>query len=228
MSLSVAELDDGRRRWWRRLTRVRLPARLPRPGRWSAISCPQCIQSFAAGCRNRQGGHAEHVVRCSCRLRARSARDSLSTFVATTCRSTRHSHPASGPPRGRSRARDGGRRPAAAVTRRCVRRSSPEVRFRHRPQFVRRLRAAPRVAVARQVHEVQGPPPRAPRASLEPDPIEVRQPGLAGRRARARDLRPAQRVDQGRLADIRPAGQRDLRETVVRECRRPVRRPRRS
>jgi hypothetical protein len=49
------------------------------------------------------------------------------------------------------------------------------------------------------------------------DAIDVREPGLAGCRAGARDFLPDQRVDQARLPDIRTPHERDFRPAVAGE-----------
>ena len=180
--------------------------------------CPQCIQSFAAGCRNRQGGHAKHVSDDPQVARPLGARQ-LVHFGGDDL-------PVDPMPSSHRAAREVGLEPRMARVdqqqRRPAARPPPPGSTLPRPPAVRppncprparsRSRAGPRCR--RTTGRAR---PRRPRR----DPIEVREPGLARRRAGARDLRPAQRVDQARLPDIRPAGHRDLREPVVRDAVRP-------
>ena len=74
------------------------------------------------------------------------------------------------------------------------------------------------VAIAGEIDEVDGPSTRTTRAGFGDEAIDVGQPGLAGRRAGAGDLRPAQRVDQTRLADVRPSNEGDLCDAVARDA----------
>ncbi len=74
--------------------------------------------------------------------------------------------------------------------------------------------STPRVAVSRQVHQEER---RCPSAL---DPVEVRQPGLAGRGARAREAPADERVDQARFTDIRAADHGQLGQVFPRKPRR--------
>jgi hypothetical protein len=77
-----------------------------------------------------------------------------------------------------------------------------------------RVAAATGITVTRKVHEVEPP------AALSRDAVDVGEPGLAGCGAGARNPPPDQRVDQARLADIRPSNERDGRLTLAGEvCR---------
>ena len=67
------------------------------------------------------------------------------------------------------------------------------------------------VTITGEIHEVERP------AASSRDAIDVREPGLAGCRAGARDLLPDQRVDQARLPDIRTPHERDFRQAVAGE-----------
>ena len=232
--LERAELDDRRAGCPRprrpparavRAARCRFARPVPRRSRCRslatlAISSPQFIQSFAARRRNRQRRPFRTSVRVPSGCAPRSARDSLSIFVATTCRSTPRSSPTSAPPsmsdsspgwrESTSRARARELRLAGSVG---CRDAPPKYALGDHSQapFSRPSAAAPRVAVSRQIDEVQRSIVRGRLASVERDAIDVGQPRLARRRAGARDLRPAQRVDQARLADVRSSGERDLR-----------------
>ena len=73
------------------------------------------------------------------------------------------------------------------------------------------LSKACREAIARQVDDVYR------RSLTAGDTIDVRQPRLAGRPARARDGLPDKGVDQARFADIRSPHQRDFRQALLRE-----------
>src|SRR5207245_8861139 len=86
-------------------------------------------------------------------------------------------------------------------------------RPRHLLERAGRVFPAPRVPVARQIHEIQ-------RAALARDAVDVRQPRFARRRARARQAPANERVDQARLADVRASHQRDLGQIVLREVAR--------
>src|SRR5262249_16306293 len=79
-----------------------------------------------------------------------------------------------------------------------------------------RTRAAARVAVPREIDEIHAPPARSAGPGFERDPVDVRQACLAGRRARPRDLRTRQRVDETRFSDVRAADERNLRQAVAR------------
>jgi hypothetical protein len=96
-------------------------------------------------------------------------------------------------------------------------RRAGEIRLRHPREFIDGLRAAPGVAVAGQIGEIYRPPAGTARTAFRGDPIQVRQAGLARRRTRPRELRARQRVDERRLADVRAADERDVRETVFRD-----------
>jgi len=84
-----------------------------------------------------------------------------------------------------------------------------EQRRGQRVEFLRRLPAAPGVAVPRQVYQV-----KRLRGSTR-NAVQIREPRLAGRRARARQALANQRVDQARFADVRSSDERDPREAVV-------------
>ena len=216
MSLSVDELDDGGLGGSGRAGGgLGSPARLrvPVPGDFRDQS-PQCIQSFAARCRYRHGGRSEHVPMVL-RFRARSARDSLSILVATTFRATPRpsSQRAAAMSLSSPGCRESTSRTIARRGDRCPR-SSPR---RPAAQLLRRVSAAARVAVAGQVDEVERPASRPAGAALRRDAVDVREPRLARGCARARDLRSAERVDQARLADVRPPGQRHVRQAVLRD-----------
>jgi hypothetical protein len=75
------------------------------------------------------------------------------------------------------------------------------------------------VPVPGQIDEIQT---RATRSAdtCEVDAVNVGQPRLARRRARSRDRAASERVDQARLADVGSAGQRHLRQAVVRDVAR--------
>src|SRR2546426_7897039 len=77
-----------------------------------------------------------------------------------------------------------------------------------------RVFAAPRISVPGEIHQIQR------RTTPARDAIDVRQPRLARRRARAREAPTNERVDQARLADVRPSHQRDFRQVVQREVAR--------
>src|SRR6185436_2861215 len=80
---------------------------------------------------------------------------------------------------------------------------------RQRVEFLARLVAAARVAEAGQVHQVER------RTRLHGHPIKVGQACLAGRGARAGQLLPDERVNQGRLADVGSAHHRELWQAVL-------------
>ena len=175
---------------------------------------PQFFQSFARRCRNRQHGRVQTLVRAHLSARepfgARQLVDLGGHDAAAASSSGREpvmgctslSRPGCRASTSSSAATAaGGRCRDPSAVRPAVR---PEILPCQRFERVGRRRAAARVSVARQIHEVER---RARPAGSTP--VEVHQPGLAGRRARARDLRAAQRVDQARLADVRAADQRD-------------------
>jgi len=92
-----------------------------------------------------------------------------------------------------------------------------EVRLGDRPQLRDRLTAASRIAVTRQIGEMDAPASGASAASIELEAVQVRQPGLAGRRARARQgALLGERIDERRLPDVRSAHERDVRHIVAR------------
>ena len=165
--------------------------------RWAAAAIPSCRSS-------------------SFRFFTRSLRDSLSILVARTARSTVRATAATSPRRDPRRApgagsrRDGGR-PRSAW-------SPPKYASAIRRQLDDRFAAAPGVAVARQVREVEAPVPGTARAPFDRHLVQVGQPGLAGRRARARHLDARQRVEQRRLADIGSPDERHVRYPVMRDA----------
>jgi hypothetical protein len=77
-----------------------------------------------------------------------------------------------------------------------------------------RLEAAPRVAVAGQIDQIER------RGGTAGDAVHVREPRLARRGARASDARPDERVDQTRFPDVRTPDEGQLGETVSRQLRR--------
>src|SRR5262249_38706899 len=92
-----------------------------------------------------------------------------------------------------------------------------EVLFRDSAQLRDGIRSTSRVAVARQIDEMNAPASRAAGTAVKIEPVQVREPRLAGCRARARQgalLR--ERIDKRRLSDVRPADERDVRHAVAR------------
>ena len=75
----------------------------------------------------------------------------------------------------------------------------------------RRCIAAPRITVSGEINKVE----RRRRAALHP--VEVGEPRLARRGARAGHGLPHQCIDQARFADIGPAHQSDLRKPITRK-----------
>ena len=109
----------------------------------------------------------------------------------------------------RSDSSPGCRESTSSITPRCPGRLTSTLR---QPiELLRRCIAAARIAVARQIDQEQ----RRRRSPLHA--IEVGQPRLAGRRARARQRPAHQRVDQARFAHVGPPDERDLRQPVTRE-----------
>src|SRR5262245_57506783 len=84
-----------------------------------------------------------------------------------------------------------------------------EIRGGQRVELFARLVAAPRVPEPGQVHQVKR------RTRLSNDPIKICQACLAGRGARAGQLLPDERVNQGRLADVGPAHHCKFRQAVL-------------
>ncbi len=161
---------------------------------------PSALRPAARGCQT--------TIRSSRAWRVRSARVSLSTLVPMTPRG--QGCDCSPCPRVQVRleSRDAASRRAAA---RPALPRPGEIRLRQPVEFLRRRVAAARVAVARQIDQIQ----RRRRSPLHA--VEVGQACLAWRRARARQRLPHQRVDQARFADIGPADQGDLRQPVTRK-----------
>jgi len=83
----------------------------------------------------------------------------------------------------------------------------PEIFGRHRGEFLLGGSTL-RESIAGEIHQVER------RACRWLDPIDVREPRLAWRRARARDRPAHERVDQARLANIRTPDEGDLGEPV--------------
>src|SRR3954447_25146280 len=93
-----------------------------------------------------------------------------------------------------------------------------EVRFRDRAQFPDGVAPAARVAVTRQVGEIDGPLSRTARTPVDSHLVQVGEPRLAGGRARARDVALHERINQRRLADVGPSDHRYVRYVVVRDA----------
>ena len=91
-----------------------------------------------------------------------------------------------------------------------------EVLVRHAREFSDGRVAPSRIPVAGQVCEIDRPAAGTARPAVYPDPIQIRQAGLAWRRARPRERCPRQRVDERRLSDIRPTDERDVRDSIFR------------
>ncbi len=87
-----------------------------------------------------------------------------------------------------------------------------EIRADQRVELGRRLVAAPGVSVPGQIDEVERG------VALPLQPVEIGQAGLSRGRARPGYLRPDQRVDETRLADVRPADEGDLGKLLFREA----------
>ena len=187
--------------------------------RQSVDQFPQFVQSFARDRRNRQHGVFKHGFEFSQRADPFAARELVDLGRRPRAASDRRAA-ATARPRGRSRGPDAARRPAAAppAAARTPRRHD---RLERQPRVSASnsraaLRAAARVAVSRQIHQVER------RGAAARDAVHVRQPRLARRRARARDALPDQRVDQARLADVRAADHRHFRQAIARKVAAPA------
>src|SRR3954462_14581788 len=77
-----------------------------------------------------------------------------------------------------------------------------EVRFRDRAQFPDGVAPAPRVAVAGQVGEIDGPLSRTAGTPVNRHLVQVGEPRLAGGRARAREVALHQRINQHDLPTL--------------------------
>jgi hypothetical protein len=95
-----------------------------------------------------------------------------------------------------------------------------EERSRERFEFLRRLPAAARVSVARQIDQVERPASLTRIYRRARHTIQIREPRHAGRCAGARQALANQRIDQARFADVRTSDERDPREAVVRNISR--------
>ena len=84
----------------------------------------------------------------------------------------------------------------------------PKVRARQLFELPRCRRPAACVPIPRQIDQVERRG-RSPR-----DPVHIRQPRLARRRARSRDTLPKQRIDQARFADIRTSHHGHFWQTI--------------
>ena len=204
---------------WARLARPPRPwARPPSPSRRrprdSCYRSPQFIHSFAARCRYRQCGHSKRCFECLQVLHALAARQ----LVDLRGHDVARRRPVDSASAASRSARRPGCRESTSINAADSGARASSVLLGDRRQLGSRVVSAPRVAVAGQIHEVDAPAPEPAGAALERDPIEVDQPGLAGRRARAGDLRPAERVDQARLADVGSARQGDPRDLVARNA----------
>ena len=177
--------------------------------RQSGDQFPQFVQSFARLRRDRQHGPFKRAIRVLSVRVIRSARVSLSIFVATTRCGVAAALPASRQPR-RSLSRPGCRASTSSSDAAATVRAGPAARSRA-SKYVRvsssNALGATRRRRARSRSRA-GPRGRTAAPASARDPIEVRQPRLAGRRARARHLLPHQRVDQAstcRRSSARPA-----------------------
>ena len=156
------------------------------------------------------------------RLRVRSARPSLSIFDATTCN---RAASAEVPPRleiGRKAGVSGidqqKDRPAP-LARGHVRRWRALVRGEigvdDGREFLLGIPAAARVAVSRQIDEVDAPRRQSTLAAFGRHPVDVGMPGLTGRGTGPRERAAHQCVQQARFADIRSSEKRELRKLVA-------------
>jgi hypothetical protein len=91
---------------------------------------------------------------------------------------------------------------------------SGKVRLRETIEFLRRRIATPRVTISGEIDQVE----RRRRAAL--DPVEIGEPRLARRGARASQRPSHQRVDQARFADVGSAHERKLRKPITRKVTR--------
>ena len=178
---------------------VRPPFPSLRRPRESCYRSPQFIHSFAARCRYRQGGCSKRCFQCLQVLHALGARQLVDLRGHDLVRA----RPVDSASLAASRS---ARRPGCLESIRIKvaeqRRARRVVLLGDARQLGGRVRAA-RVRIrSRADRRGRRPTARARQGRPPRDPIEVDQPRLAGRRARARDLRPAERVDQARLADI--------------------------
>lgn len=89
-----------------------------------------------------------------------------------------------------------------------------KIRGRHLGQLIRGVGPSPCIAVARQVNEIEAPSTRPASPAINDETEDVRQPGLARGRARARHLAPDERVQQRRFADVGSPCERDLTESI--------------
>ena len=88
---------------------------------------------------------------------------------------------------------------------------SGEIRLHEPVELARRRVATPRVSISGEIHQIQRPR----RATLHP--VEIGEPRLARRGARAGQRSAHQRIDQARFADIGSADQSDLRQPISRK-----------
>ena len=218
MSLSVdsSSFSGGGRRlhrclWGRRAAAARCARR--RLLLESVDQCPQFVQSFTRDRRDRQHGSFQHGFECS---------QGADPFAASQLVDFRRHHRrlpggAAYPlPR-----RPVGSSPGAARPPAEARPAAARTRPRRWPRIRPRSPAAPRRRPARPWAPARSRNPADPaverRAPAAGDAIDVRQPRLAGRGARARNAPAHQRVDQARFADIRAPDEGDLSQAVPRE-----------
>ena len=183
-----------------------------RPGRQAVYQIPQCVQSFARGCRDRQHRGVKHGFKLPHRADPFAVREFVEFGRDDRGACRRRPDPL---PR-RQIAFESGV-PRVHQQQGC--RVPRECRLRH---LVERLGSstlacpasllAPGVSEARQIHQMQR------RSVAAGDPVHIGEPSLAGLSACARQFLPDERVDQARLADIRTPHQDDFRQITLRKA----------